>query len=236
MTEREIRIQALKKMADFERRSYKEEVNKLADFSLDNRLISSFLKLQFPCSNYSKNTPICWYPAAGLDFSLLAQEIGIPSDPQDIIKTFIFNDLSYSFWEEQGELANTCSLHYNYPDPDPFILGCPTIFLGFESMIHFHENGKVVIFVKADIRHLENELITHGIPIDLVAFLHAGILMDDAPRELARLGVKFYLGDPPYFEAKPDYQLLDIPDAPMFFLRDHQIPPLNYRIQKIQAV
>jgi hypothetical protein len=235
MTEREIRIQALKKMADFERKSYKEEVNKLADFSFDNRLISSFLKIQFPCSNYSKNTPICWYPGGGLDFSLLAQKIAILSEPKDNIKTYIYNDLNYDFLEEQGELGNSCSLHYTNP-PAPSVQGYHITFLGFESMIHFHENGKVVIFVKADIRHIKNELITHGIPVDLVAFLHAGILMDDAPRELARLGVKFYLGDAPYIEAKPDYQLLDIPDAPMFFLRDHQIPPLNYRIQKIQAV
>jgi hypothetical protein len=235
MTEREIRIQALKKMADFERKSYKEEVNKLADFSFDNRLISSFLKIQFPCSNYSKNTPICWYPAAGLDFSLLAQEIIIPSRPNDKIKTFIFNDLGYDFSEECDELTISCSLLYFNP-PNPSVQGYHITFLGFESMIHFHENGNVVMFVKADIRHLEKELIAHGIPIELVAFLHAGILMDDAPRELARLGVKFYLGDPPCFEAKPDFQLLDIPDAPMFFLRDHHPPRLNYRIQKIQSV
>lgn len=234
MTEREIRIQALKKMADFERRSYKEEVNKLANFSFDNRLISSFLKLQFPCSNYSKNTPICWYPAAGLDFSLLAQEISIPSDPQDIIKTFIFNDLSYNFGEEQGELASTCSLHYNYPDP--FILGYPTTFLGFKSMIHFHENGKIVIFVKADIHQLEKELIAHDIPIKLVAFINGGIVNEDDPRALSELGVPFYLGDPPRTEVGPDFQLVDIPDAPIFYLRDHQVPPLNYRIQKIQSV
>jgi hypothetical protein len=235
MTDREKRIQALRNLAELPKKNYKEVVNKLADFLFDNRLFYSLLKLQFPCSNYSKNTPICWYPAAGLDFSLLAQEIIIPSHPNDKIKTFIFNDLGYDFSEECDELTNSCSLLYFNP-PDPSVQGYHITFLGFESMIHFHENGKVVIFVKADIRHFENELITHGIPIELVAFLHAGILMDDAPRELARLGVKFYLGDPPCFEAKPDFQLLDIPDAPMFFLRDHQIPPLNYRIQKIQSV
>jgi len=235
MTDREKRIQVLRNLDgnlhEFRKNAYTEAMNKLVEIVYENKSLFENLKPQLP----SRDTPICWYPGAGLDFSLLAQKIAIPSDPPKTIKTFIFNDLNYEFLEAPGELANSYSLHYTNP-PDPSVQGYHITFLGFESMIHFHENGKVVIFVKADIRHLENELITHGIPIDLVAFLHAGILMDDAPRELARLGVKFYLGDPPYFEAKSDYQLLDIPDAPMFFLRDHQIPPLNYRIQKIQSV
>ena len=85
MTEREIRIQACKKVTGFKGR-YKDEINQLAEFAFHNRLLFEKLKPQLACSNFSKNTPICWYPASGLDFSLLAQEIAIPSDPQGIIK------------------------------------------------------------------------------------------------------------------------------------------------------
>ena len=103
-------------------------------------------------------------------------------------------------------------------------------------MIYFDENGKIVIFVKADIHQLEKELIDHNIPIKLVAFIYGGIVNEDDPRALSELGVPFYLGDPPRTEAEPDFQLVDIPDASIFYLRDHQVPPLNYRIQKIQSV
>jgi hypothetical protein len=172
---------------------YINTLNKTAEFFLINSAFDQNLSLNFPIPNTKnqKEKLVCWYPASGGDLAPLEQDIYLPDGGKmRKVKNFLYVDHNYDF--ERNSDSGLYSVVYRHNGS--LCEGILGRYLGFKCVLHVFED-KTCLFINADIRTFESDLIINNVKIDLVCFVPRGVLFAESPSRLTKMKVSFFLGE-----------------------------------------